>query len=120
MPKRKRVEEIPEELPTPEEELPGEVLPEEEIPRVGLRPTPGLAEDKETQWTSIDVEITRIKDDFIAGRIATLDDAIDQLTTALGALKTARAPGLAGLGVRPEMMFPPGPAIPPEEILPVV
>ena len=108
MPKRKRrpAKEIPEELP--EEEAP---LGEEEIPRVGLRePTPPVAGDRESQWASIETEMTTIKDEFIAGRI-TLNDAIDRLVTTLNAMR--EAPGLGGLGPGPGMIFPPGPSVPP-------
>ena len=120
MPKRKRrpAEEIPEELP--EEEAPLE----EEIPRVGLRPTPGPAEDKEAKWANIEAEMTRAKDDYLAGTI-TLDEAIDRLVASLNAQR--EAPGLGGLGAGPEMAFPPagpavppGPVVPPEEISPIV
>ena len=114
MPRKKREQkELPEET-LPEEEI----LPEEEVPKVGLKPTPGPAEDRETTWGRVEAEVSTIKDDYIAGRI-TLAEAIDRLVASLNAIKTAEAPGLARLGAKPEMMFPtPPPAIPPEEEIP--
>jgi hypothetical protein len=113
--KRKPIKEIPEEIPEGPLTPPEEGL--EEVPKVGLRPT-GLAEDKEATWVEIESAISALKDDFIAGR-ATLNETIDKLVSALNAIRTAKAPGLRGLGEGPMLEFPGGP-IPPEEPTPVV
>lgn len=99
MPRKKREKEIPEELEELEEE------PEEEIPKVGLRSTPTPAVDKEAQWAKIEREMATVKDDFITGKV-TLNEAIDRLVASLNAIKAAEAPGLTGLGAKPEMEFP--------------
>lgn len=108
MPKKKKLaEEIPEELPR------------EEVPKVAMAPTPGPAEDKETNWAKIDAVVTTAKESYITGGVS-LSDVIDGLIATLTDMKAAEAPGLAGLGTRPEMAFPAGPAVPPEEELPPV
>jgi len=96
---------MPKTKQTSEEELPKEEISEEEVPKVGLKPTTQLVGDKETQWEQIETEVESLKDDFIAGRI-TLDEVIDRLIASLSAMKTAKTTGLRGLGVGPEMEFP--------------
>lgn len=112
MPKKKKNlnEEIPEELP--EEELPEEVP---EVPKVGMKPGP--AEDREATWAKVDAVVAKAKDSYITGG-SSLSDVIDSLIATLTDMKTAEAPGLAGLGEGPEMEFPPGPEVPPGEVPP--
>lgn len=114
MSRKKREKEIPEDLEMLEE------VPEEETFKVRLRSTPTPAVDKEAQWAKIESEVATVKDDFITGKV-TLNEAIDRLVASLNTIKAAEAPGLTGLGARPEMDFPTpplGPATPPEEELP--
>ena len=99
MPKRRIKKEDLNALPTtsPEEDL----TPTPKATLEGVTPPA----DKEAQWGGIETETARVKDAFLTGAM-TLNEAIDDLTTSLGTLKTTPEAGLPGLGERPEMRFP--------------